>query len=102
MDLKPCPFCGSPAEFLEETTRCGYGEYERHETFYSVACTSCKASGRRYHRKTIRDFTRYTVADFRNNPILRAKVEDEHEAYSEQTKQLAIDAWNHRAGENHG
>ena len=41
--------------------------------------------------------SKYTVRDFRENPILRAKVEDDYDAYCEQSEQLAVDGWNCRA-----
>lgn len=95
--MKPCPFCGGSAEYEKSSVRSGYGEYERLETYHSVFCQKCRARGRKYHQKALVDYTSHTVSDFRNNPILRAKVEEEYEAYCEQTKQLAIEAWENRA-----
>lgn len=96
-ELKPCPFCSGCGILETETVRSGYGEYENSDLYHVVKCASCRASGRRYHQQHLISFTSYTVGDFRNNPLLRAKVEDEYEAYCKQTKQLAIKAWNARA-----
>lgn len=95
-ELKPCAFCGGSGILEAETVSAGYGEYQHSDLYHVVKCAYCKASGRRYHQQHLINFTTYTVADFRNNPMLRAKVEDEYEAYCEQTKQLAIESWNRR------
>jgi hypothetical protein len=97
VSLLVCPFCGGEAEYTTESVRSGYGEYESIEKYHVVTCKTCKCNGRRYHQKHLINFTSYTVSDFRNNPLLRAKVEDEYESYCQQTKQLAVDAWNKRA-----
>jgi hypothetical protein len=94
--LKPCPFCGGDAEHQKDDLRHGYDEYEREETYHFIKCKNCGSSSGRLHQKHLCDFTKYTVRDFRENPILRAKVEDEYSAYCEQLKQLSIDAWNLR------
>jgi putative transposon-encoded protein len=36
------------------------------------------------------------VSDFRNNPILRANVEDEYEKYVARLKEKAETSWNKR------
>jgi hypothetical protein len=94
--LLNCPFCGGEAEYATENVRSGYGEYESIEKYHVVQCKACHSNGRRYHQKHLVQLTSHTVADFRNNPLLRAKVEDEYDAYCQQTKQLSIDAWNNR------
>ena len=96
-NIKECPFCGGNAELDKDMVRSGYGEYEIRETYHSVKCKKCNASSKRIHQKHLIDFTKYTVRDFRENPILRAKVEDDYKAYCEQSKQLALEAWNFRA-----
>ena len=95
--LEPCPFCGGEAEQHQDLVRSGYGEYERTERYHAVKCKKCGASSKRVHQKHLIDFTKYTVRDFRENPILRAKVEDDYDAYCEQSKHLAVEAWNCRA-----
>ena len=94
--LLPCPFCGGDAVLQAERERSGYGEYESHELYHVVRCGKCRANGTRIHQKPLIQFTSATVSDFRNNPILRAKVEDEYDAYCEQTKELAVAAWQRR------
>jgi hypothetical protein len=94
--LEACPFCGGDAEYRKENVRSGYGEYEYNETYHTIRCKKCGSSSKRVHQKHLIDFTKYTVRDFRENPILRAKVEDDYDAYCEQSKQLAVDAWNLR------
>jgi hypothetical protein len=91
-----CPFCGGEAELREENGRHGYGEYERTLVFHVVRCRKCNSHGTRYEQKPLIEFTNYTVSDFRNNPILRAKVENDYDAYKVQTKEMAISAWNRR------
>lgn len=95
--LEPCPFCGGKAEQHQGLVRSGYGEYERTDTYHSVKCKECGASSKRFDQKHLADFTKYTVHDFRGNPILRAKVEDEYDAYCELLKQISVNAWNRRA-----
>ncbi len=96
-DLLFCPFCSGEPELIERQERSGYGEYERTLTFHVVRCKKCKAKATEYEQKALIDFTRHTVQDFRNNPVLRAKVEDDYAAYIQQTKKLAVSAWNTRA-----
>jgi hypothetical protein len=96
ISIPSCPFCGGEAQAVVEQVRSGYGEYETANTYHSVKCTLCNSKGREYPQKPLVDFTKYTVADFRNNPILRAKVEDEYEAYCQQCKHQAIEAWSTR------
>lgn len=99
MILKSCPFCGGQAKLVANSVRSGYAEYERNETYHVVVCGNCECRGKSYHQKHLINFTVHTVSDFRNNPVLRAQVEDDYEAYCQQTKKLAVDAWNRRIGE---
>jgi hypothetical protein len=85
-----CPFCGSKAEQKEYDERGGYGEYERTIKYHLVVCGGCGAEGPKKHQKWLIDFTKYTVNDFRNNPILRARVEEEYEEYCRNVKQAAL------------
>lgn len=99
--LLPCPFCDGEGVLKTERERSGYGEYETHETYHVVMCSNCGSRGRRYHQDHLIKFTSHTVSEFRSNPILRAKVEDDYEAYCKQTKGLAVTAWQRRSnGEN--
>jgi hypothetical protein len=95
-NLKQCPFCGGNPELIVDYQRSGYGEYERNLEFHVVQCKNCSSKGRQFEQKPLCDFTAFTVAEFRSNPALRAKVEDEYNLYAEQTKELAVNAWNRR------
>lgn len=96
MNLLSCPFCAGEGELIEKRERHGYGEYERNIIFHVVECKKCHSHGRRYEQKALIDFTSHTVQDFRNNPVLRAKVEDEYNLYITQIKELAVSSWNKR------
>ena len=96
-NILPCPFCASEkVELGEDSVRYGYGSYERFDTFYAVRCKDCGAKGKAFYQKPLRSFTEYTVQDFRDNPILRAKVEDEYSEYIDDMKLDAVKAWNIR------
>lgn len=95
-DLKRCPFCGGEPDLILRRERMGYGDYERALEFHVVRCLNCGALGKEFKQQALIDYTSHTVQDFRNNPILRAKVKDEYEKYISQTKELAIKAWNTR------
>ena len=95
--LSVCPFCGGEAVLETERERQGYGEHESLETYHVVVCSKCKSRATRYHQKHLINFTSATVSDFRHNPVLRAKVEDEYEEYCKQVQDLAVTAWERRA-----
>lgn len=46
--------------------------------------------------ETLAEMTGYTAKDFRENPILMAKVEDQYEKYVDNKELLAINAWEKR------
>ena len=96
-NLKTCPFCGGRAHLITESDRIGYDTYERTIDAVRITCVDCRSSGTEIIKKTLADFTSYTVQDFRQNPILRAKVEDEYEEYVKELNNQAIKAWNTRA-----
>ncbi len=96
MELKPCPFCGGKPELIQHGERFGYGSYEQTRKYWIVKCKNCTSSGKGYEQKPLCDYTNHTVDEFRDNPILRAKVEDDYDAYIEQTKHMAMSAWNQR------
>lgn len=97
LDLKPCPFCDGEAVLIDEPVRSGYGEYEQTHTHRYVTCAKCHARGPAFVIKHLVEMTTHTVSDFRYNPVLRAKVENEYDAYVKQTAELAVEAWNRRA-----
>lgn len=96
-ELKPCPFCGGEGDLVLRRERVGYGGYEKTLEFHVVKCVNCESSGKEFRQDPLCDYTSYTVQDFRDNPVLRAKVEDEYEDYIKQAKELAIQAWNTRS-----
>jgi len=95
-ELKHCPFCGNASALLTTRERVGYGEYETTETSHTVECQHCGARSRSFHQKTLNNFTTHTVRAFRENPILRVKVEEEYDTYVKQLKDKAVEAWNQR------
>lgn len=97
---KQCPFCRAKGELKEENTRVGYGDYESNVSCFVVECLGCGAKAQWFAIKTLCDFTTHTVEDFRNNPILRAEVEDQYETYLKELKEKAIMAWEKRNGGN--
>jgi len=96
--LSLCPFCGGEAEFLERITKVDCGDII-YNTYYFVKCKVCGACGTKIYRKPLCDFTKHTVADFRENPALRARVEDEYEVFVESLKNQAAEAWEKRVSQ---
>tara|TARA_R110000782_G_scaffold269643_1_gene368132 strand:- start:215 stop:526 length:312 start_codon:yes stop_codon:yes gene_type:complete len=94
--LKTCPFCGGVAALNSENRRVGYDEYESNVTLYFASCTKCGARTKTTQKPHLCDFTAHTVQDFRNNPLLRASVEDEFDAYLERIKSIPVNDWNNR------
>ena len=94
--LKPCPFCGSKAQIETRSERHGYGEYETIVNYMYAVCDGCQAESQKIVVKPLCDFTNYRVADFRNNPILRAKVEDEYQEFCDKIKKQVCYQWNTR------
>lgn len=95
--LLRCPHCNGVAELKSKDERVGYGGYMRYIDYFYVACSGCGARTADFRKKSLAEFTVYTVQDFRDNPTLRAKVEDEYTIYCWQLEQETIDAWNRRA-----
>lgn len=93
-----CPFCSGEAELKEYTDHWGSGEYANSTQFRQVICKSCKASAPAIRQKHFIELSDYSVEDFRNNPSLRAKVDDEYDAYKKTVGEEAIEAWNKRTG----
>ena len=94
--FKPCPFCGSNnIELKEGSWKSNDYMCSGYDYFY-VKCLSCGAKSNDHVKKYLREFTDHTVEDFRNNPLLYAKVEDEYEKYIEELKEIVIKSWNKR------
>jgi len=96
MEIKRCPHCGERGELMSKTERVGYDEYMRYVDSFQVVCTGCGARTKEFTKKPLVATTHYTVVDFRDNPTLRAKVEDEYVTYCELLEQATVDAWNTR------
>jgi hypothetical protein len=92
--ILPCPFCASENVKLDQEAM-SYGR-----ELWNVVCLSCNAKGGHKYQKALRDFTDYNVQDFRRNPILRAKVEDEYNEYINDLKLEAVKVWNIRRWEH--
>lgn len=101
MKLKSCPFCGGQAKLVTSNVQSGYGGYGSNEIYHAVVCANCESRSKGYHQKHLISFTSHTVSDFRNNPILRAKVEDEYAVYCKQVIERATEAWNKRIGDSY-
>lgn len=96
MELKKCPFCSKEGRLNSRIEHVGDGEYSRYIDYFYVDCLGCGARTRDFIKKTLSEMTEYTVQDFRGNPVLRAKAEDDYEFYIKQVEQEAIEAWNRR------
>ena len=94
--LKKCPFCGNSGELKLERTTMASGEYEYTDSVYIVRCVICFASASRVAVETLGQFTKHTVQDFRDNPALRARVEDEYAGYLKEKRYQARENWNRR------
>lgn len=94
-DLKPCPFCGGDAEIITHNDN-RTNEYFKSQDFLIGQCCQCGARSAKVHKKFLRDFTEHTVQDFRENPALRARVEEKYEVYEAEKMREATEAWNTR------
>jgi len=99
--MLPCPHCNGVAQLECRIDYGGTGEYARRGADYLyVHCTECGAKSGEFHRKYFCDMTEYRVDDFRRNPALRARVEEEYDAYCEEIKKEPVNAWNKRVSKN--
>mgnify|MGYP006977568710 CR=1 FL=1 len=78
------------------SNRVGYGDYERMVYSIIVECSGCHAKAADLIIMPLCDFTNYTVSDFRNNPILRARIEDSYAKYITDLEESVIALWNRR------
>jgi hypothetical protein len=96
MNIKKCPFCGSDAELVHKDKSSSDDGYCSGYPARAVECLKCFSVGPVKTFKWFRDFTDYTVADFRRNPSLRAKIDDAYEDYVKRQEEMVITAWNKR------
>ncbi len=95
--IKPCPFCdgmGSLVEREEKNINIGYGDFP----YVVIVCAKCGASGEKFNIRCFNMFSNYTVEEFRNSNLLRAKEELKYKEYLDSKKQEATEAWNTRKG----
>jgi hypothetical protein len=95
-DLLRCPHCNGQARLKSKSERVGYEEYTSYVDSIYVVCEGCGARTADFTKTSLAGFTDYTVQDFRNNPILRATVENDYKSYCNDLMQKAIDTWNMR------
>ena len=94
--LRICPFCTGMAELKSKKDRVGYAEYMTYVDSMFVECTGCGARSVDIIKTPLCDTTDYRVEDFRENPTLRARVEDEYLIYCKRLEQDAVNSWNKR------
>ena len=95
--LLGCPFCNCKTANIKEVRdinqNVGYGD-----THYLVAmCQECDATRGKTHLKTFNEFSKYTVRDFRESNLLRAKEEEAYESYKKEVMAVVAALWNERA-----
>ncbi len=95
-DIKPCPFCGAKGELKEGSTPSSGDGYYMGQDYFIIECVGCGARSGDVNYDFLRDFTDYTVNDFRKNPVLRAKVDDEYLEYKEEKRVETVSLWNNR------
>lgn len=80
IELKPCPFCGSNAEFH----LCGIGQHkfpERIKWMFSIRCSKC-------HATCSNNLTTVVEANLEKDGIIQVFTDD---------REKAISDWNRRA-----
>lgn len=93
-ELKPCPFCGGEAKFVDALRHWAGNETSR---YFSVVCTNCGAQPQQQFPHTFATKFNHSVQEYRDNPALRARCEDEYDVYIEEIKKITIHWWNRRA-----
>ena len=90
-----CPFCGCRATVETKSWDNPNAGYSGSMGFI-VKCTKCDASCGETCCSYFNTFSSHTVSALKNNNALRASVEIEYDAYLENVKQEAVNAWNKR------
>jgi len=96
MSIRPCPFCNGQAELKEWTSERHGDSYYSPWDGYHVVCKNCGASTAVKKYKHFCDFSKYSVAEFRNNSSLRAAEDDAYEHFKEGFKCEVVALWNNR------
>jgi len=94
MTLKRCPFCDGQPHLSTYTFPERWSDRTYQGTM--VSCQDCGAKGPQFHKEYLVDVTKYTVQDFRNDPILRGKEEEKYENYCKDVDKKATAGWNKR------
>lgn len=99
-EIKPCPFCGGHSQVLSTDSLGSDDGYCSGTPSYNVICSICGSRGQTVYYKWFRDTFSETVNDFRRNPSLRAKRDDEYEDIRNAKKLEAVKFWNRRTKTN--
>jgi len=94
--LKPCPFCGAKAVHDITLDRGSSDGYVLSSDSHCIICVKCHAQSAKLRQAPLCEFAPHTVAQYRANPILRARVEDEYEQYIEKLRRDVAQLWNTR------
>lgn len=80
-ELKPCPFCGRPANVRQSQAKCSADEYGKtvFKITYRIGCPNCSIS-----------FSYESVFNFNNEGKIH---------YIQDGYQIAAEKWNKRIGE---
>jgi ribosomal protein L37E len=96
LDLNTCPFCGGKASHEEDYDKGSGDGYVLPFNRHCVRCKQCGAQSYAIRQKPLCEFSNHTVSDYRGNPILQARIQDEYEKYIEMLKQDVTKLWNQR------
>ena len=94
--IKRCPFCGGNAECKVADNNGSLDGYYSGFPAFRVECTKCGSSGELVAYTWFRDSFKEGVIEYRRNPSLRAKREDEYEDMQRKNMAKSIEKWNSR------
>ena len=95
MSIRECPFCNSKAKIVEDNwdnPNPGYGGNKG----FKVECTSCAACSGTRSYATFNMFSKYSVKDFRESNLLRAREDARYEQHKDEIKYDVVKLWNQR------
>jgi ssDNA-binding Zn-finger/Zn-ribbon topoisomerase 1 len=93
--MLPCPFCGGEGYIKEDRIinfNIGYDDFP----YVVIICKKCSSMGQKVNIIFFNRFSNYTVQEFRESNVLRAKEELRYEEYMKKCKNEAIKLWNRR------
>ena len=94
--IKDCPHCEDTGEVKKWVNKHRADDYYTPSDGFHVVCVDCEATSKIITYKNLRKFTSKKEGDFKNNPILCAKVSEEYDEYIEGIKAEVVVAWNRR------